>query len=277
MSIELEYAQLVCERALCEGFSPSLVKHNNGVSVQYGYSYIRFWPTGITARREGVGKLGEQDIVIDYVADGGESWLDQCLDILRSGRTVECGSGVGMRQISRAVSYKTVDYHLAYLLSTSASEELDWDFEPDYQRGHVWTQRQRELFLGYLLENGQMPLVFLRDVDWKDPEDKYEIVDGKQRLQSCVMFLRGEIEAELSDGRRLWWRDFNEVDRRQTPNIRCGLVDLPDRKSVLEFYLQLNRGGTMHTDEEIDRVRALLAEEERNLAEQEQGEKGAAR
>jgi len=271
MSIELEHAQLVCEHAMREGFSPSLVKHNNGVSVQYGYSYLRFWPTKITARREGE-ELGEQDIVIDYAAG---AWLDQCLDILRSGRTVECGAGVGMRQISRAVQYKTVDYPLAYLTATSASVELDWDFEPDYQRGHVWTQRQRELFLGYLLEDGQMPLVFLRDVDWKDPEDKYEIVDGKQRLQSCVMFLRGKVEAELSDGKRLRWRDFNEIDRRQTPNIRCGLVNLPDRKSVLEFYLRLNRGGTLHTDEEIDRVRALLAEEERKLAEQ--SEKGAVR
>ena len=29
----------------------------------------------------------------------------------------------------------------------------------------------------------------------------------------------------------------------------------------LRFYLKLNRGGTVHTDEEIDKVRALLEDE----------------
>jgi len=72
------------------------------------------------------------------------------------------------------------------------------------------------------------------------------------------MFISGAIGAVLSDGRRVQWVDFNEVDRRIIPNIKCAIVRLPDQASILRFYLKLNRGGTVHSDEEINRVKALL-------------------
>ena len=37
--------------------------------------------------------------------------------------------------------------------------------------------------------------------------------------------------------------------------------DLPDRASVLRWYLEINKGGTPHTEAEIRKVESLLAEE----------------
>ena len=37
--------------------------------------------------------------------------------------------------------------------------------------------------------------------------------------------------------------------------------DLPSRGAVLRWYIELNSGGTPHSDAEIGRVRALLEQE----------------
>jgi hypothetical protein len=46
-------------------------------------------------------------------------------------------------------------------------------------------------------------------------------------------------------------------------DLRISYIDLP-RKKRLEFYLKLNRGGSIHTDEEIEKVRDLLKKEPSN-------------
>jgi len=134
---------------------------------------------------------------------------------------------------------------------------------PEYQRGHVWTAAQQEAFVGHMLEGGATPIViFNRDEKYTAPD---EVVDGKQRITAIGAWIQGEIAAELTDGSRVYLSDFNASDQRQImgisgPHIQCGYVIL-DRVDVLRLYLRLNRGGTIHTEDEIDRVRGLLAKE----------------
>jgi len=45
-------------------------------------------------------------------------------------------------------------------------------------------------------------------------------------------------------------------------DMRININDLPTRKDVLQWYLQMNTGGTVHTEEEINRVKMLLEKEE---------------
>lgn len=234
---------------------PEVTRHRDMASLSYGYSTVCFGSGLIRARREGEGERGECPICISY---DDPAWIEKCVDILSAGRTIECGKGVGLRQISQHVHFQTADYPLHHLAQVVRGED-PWDLDPDYQRDHVWTQKQREQFMGHLLENGRMPLIFLQDSGYGMD---YQVIDGKQRLVSCLMFTDGQICAELSDGRQIWWRDFNEVDRRCSPHIKCGIVRLESRAEVLRFYLKLNRGGTVHSDAEIDRVKHLLVLEE---------------
>ncbi len=39
--------------------------------------------------------------------------------------------------------------------------------------------------------------------------------------------------------------------------------DLQTRAEVLQWYLDLNEGGVVHTSEELNRVRAMLAKEQK--------------
>lgn len=138
---------------------------------------------------------------------------------------------------------------------------------PDYQRDHVWTDEQAMDLVGHLLEGGTVPDIIVNEVlveNTKGMVDSLEVVDGKQRLTACLRWLDGEIAARLMDGRLIWFKDLDRTGltllvtdiRLSFKHVRLG------RAGVLRLYLRLNRGGTVHTEDEIEKVRKLLREEE---------------
>ena len=146
------------------------------------------------------------------------------------------------------------------VLSTrNAIEQYPINIDPDFQRGRVWTEDQQELFMGHLLEGGEVQPVIVNQGpggDWEVPE----LIDGKQRVTACLLWADGEIAARLWDNRRIKIGDLDAVSRTQCRlqiGLRYSMVRLT-RIECLELYIRLNRGGTPHTSAEIGRVRALL-------------------
>lgn len=136
-----------------------------------------------------------------------------------------------------------------------ATELFDFDFTPPWQRDHVWTIEQRELFVGHLLSGGMVPHLIVREPNWGGTLGKYQIVDGKQRLTSLLMWLRGEIVADIG-GRRI---HIDDTDKRfsMSHTIRADFVRVKRESEIMLLYLRLNSGGTPHTREQLDRVHAL--------------------
>jgi hypothetical protein len=160
---------------------------------------------------------------------------------------------------SSAVFYGIKNLHRAI-------EAYSINVDVDFQRGHVWTKRQQELFVGHVLEGGEVSPLILN----AGPRDKFteicDLIDGKQRLTACLKWADGEIEGELYDGTRIRFDLLDEVDIRicsMTIGLRFAMLHLT-RKECLELYLRLNRGGSIHTDTEIDRVRKLLEQESKS-------------
>jgi hypothetical protein len=138
---------------------------------------------------------------------------------------------------------------------------------PDYQRDRVWTPKQSALYVGAMLENGPtmaaLTFVFQRWPESRHTPPPDEIVDGLQRITALRDFMSHDAPAELSTGEVLRLSDFDAADQHRIGAMLATIqyVTLPTRAAVLSLYLRLNRGGTVHTDAEIDRVRALLAKE----------------
>lgn len=136
---------------------------------------------------------------------------------------------------------------------------------PDYQRAAVWSDDQCARFIGFMAEGGSPPPVFVQR--WLASSGKPdEILDGLQRITAVVRFLNNEVPMELTDGTRVFLRDMDAesqrlLTRNAGPNISIRYVLCETRAAVLDLYLRLNRGGTPHTDAEIERVRALRAAE----------------
>lgn len=154
-----------------------------------------------------------------------------------------------------------VDVGFRYLEETVTNHVTKYglDLNPDFQRGHVWTEEQRTRYIEYILRGGEGGKVLsFNCYGWNGGTSKlgpYQILDGLQRLTSARMFMRDELRAfgrlhsEFSGALRLHagfkWRVF----------------ELPSRAAVLRYYLDMNAGGTPHAESEIERVRKLLVAE----------------
>lgn len=131
------------------------------------------------------------------------------------------------------------------------------DLDPDYQRGHVWNEYQREAFMGFLLCGGVPPHCYMAPITW----DRSELIDGKQRVTTVLMWLNGEVAALLPDGLRVR-RDeaVPESLRGLEQRLRFGIIKGTTRAERIRIYLRLNAGGSVHTAEEIQKARDLLNE-----------------
>ena len=252
---------------------------------EYGYSWVRIPDLGAYSgsqvsraigRREGdpgdFHRAATREIVL--TADNWyEGLLSFMVDILSAGRTVECGPGANLVALRRANPRgQTCDASLPSLVDEIRRGVLQ--LNPDYQRGAVWTDEQAARFVGHWLEGGEVPRIWVQRWDSGDnvtPGDlaRYgvgasgylpqEVVDGQQRLRAIYRWATGEVAAEMTDGQRVTYSQTNEVERRGF-SIQLTYIDLP-RVERLRLYLRINRGGTVHTAEEIARVREMLARE----------------
>jgi len=126
------------------------------------------------------------------------------------------------------------------------------DINPDFQRGHVWTEQQQIKFVEYKLRRGRSSGTLLWNcIDWNGAnKEPIQLVDGKQRITAVRRFMNNEIKV------------FNQFYKEFTGVLRMtGETRFKMHVNQLEWYLQLNNGGVVHTEEEINRVRQLLDDE----------------
>ena len=132
---------------------------------------------------------------------------------------------------------------------------------PDFQRGHVWTEQQQIAFLEFILRGGKTGrTLYFNNPNWHRARVKtgyhdFVCVDGLQRITAIQRFLNNEI--------RVWGQLYSEFGGT-TDLIRHGMTinvnDLKTKKEVLQWYIQMNAGGTPHSSEELQRVQKIMEE-----------------
>lgn len=159
------------------------------------------------------------------------------------------------------------NYGFVYLVDTIEkwSNGIDTDVKlemnPDFQRGHVWTEQQQIAFVESVLKGGakNARVIYLNNPNWMRYSDRpyrdFVCVDGLQRYTAIKRFVKNEI--------KVFGYYLNEFEDklRGKHDMRLNVNDLPTRKNVLQWYLEINSGGTIHTNEEIDKVKKLLENE----------------
>jgi hypothetical protein len=133
------------------------------------------------------------------------------------------------------------------------------DLNPDFQRGHVWTMEQKTAYVEYAIRGGiSGKELYFNCAGWMaDFRGPFVLVDGKQRLDAALGFLRNEVP--ICNG--FYYKDFEDKLTSSSPEFYVNINDLPTRADVLRWYLDLNTGGVIHTREELDKVRVLLVKE----------------
>jgi len=149
---------------------------------------------------------------------------------------------------------------------TAAQMGGTFDLNPDFQRGHVWTPEQQQRFIESFLR-GVAPKELRFNCPAYDHHNRaggdinpydFVCVDGLQRLTALRHFLAGGVkvfgEIRAEDLRGTPFDPF-----RMTMYVTATIHSLNRRADLLKMYLDINNGGSAHTEAEIERVRALLA------------------
>lgn len=122
------------------------------------------------------------------------------------------------------------------------------------------TEQQQIAFLEYFFRGGKSGLVcYFNKPDWNihvpdEAYNEYVCVDGLQRITACLRFVNNEIPIF-----GCYYKDFEDKPRMKH-TLRLNVNNLKTEKEVLQWYIDMNVGGTPHTLEEIERVKKMIEE-----------------
>lgn len=163
-------------------------------------------------------------------------------------------------QFTKSAEY-TVNIRFSQLLRhvESMIEDDCLELNPDFQRGHIWSEEQQSEFVWYFLRGGISGRdIYFNCPNWGNgqPTGEYKdfvCVDGLQRLTALTKFLNGEIAAN-----GLFLKDFEGPLSLFNNTLKFHINDLETREEVITWYLEMNTGGKPHSLEELERVRNLI-------------------
>lgn len=168
-------------------------------------------------------------------------------------------------QFTSSGSYQ-VNYPLTSLVREIEEEvsEMGLQLNPEFQRGHVWTEEQQIAWLEYHLRGGKSGnTIYLNNPFWnsyREPKQKeysdYVCVDGLQRITAAQRFVHNEIKVFGS-----YFKEYEDKLRlANDATMILNVNNLKSEKEVLQWYIDMNAGGTPHTNEEIERVKKMIEE-----------------
>ncbi len=147
-------------------------------------------------------------------------------------------------------------YSKAFPISSIARREPTIDPKPEYQRGPVWSTKQKQLLIDTVLRDLDIPKFYFRAVHGGQYE--FEIVDGQQRLRAIWGFRKGEYKLS---------KDIDTVDGHEVANLKYADLtsDLQDKfdsysldaiiledaslDEVEEMFVRLQNGTTLKAAE----------------------------
>lgn len=159
---------------------------------------------------------------------------------------------------------RLANYHITIPMENLVQKIAEWEnklglqLNPDFQRGHVWTEEQQIAFIEFILRGGQSGRdLYFNMAGWMtDFEGDFVCVDGLQRITAIQRFLNNEIKVFGQ-----YYKDFGGTTNFLDHSMNVHVNNLKTRREVLQWYIEMNAGGTPHTKEEIERVRKLMEQE----------------
>lgn len=141
-----------------------------------------------------------------------------------------------------------------------------FNVNPKFQRkSSVWSEDKRAYLIDTIFRNYPIPPIFLREhIDKNSGETKYDVIDGKQRIESIVSFLKDELAMPIDiydDYAGLSAKKLSDI--KNDPTLESYLLnfwryDLPieyiateEEYVINDIFDRLNRNGEPLTRQEL--------------------------
>jgi hypothetical protein len=141
------------------------------------------------------------------------------------------------------------------------------DTNPDFQRPAVWSTAQKQLLVDSILRDYDVPKMYWRKLSSKP--DRYDVVDGQQRLRAIWSFVDGEFalpaNTEPVDGMPTAGRKYNTLDddlhiRFDTYALDVVVLEDTDENEVREMFLRLQNGTSLKAQEKRNAMPGKMRE-----------------
>jgi len=139
------------------------------------------------------------------------------------------------------------------------------DLEPDYQRGNVWDQSQKDSLIDSIFKNIDIGKFTIIKREWGSNPHKpktpfmYEMLDGKQRLTAIYDFYCGRFKYK-----GMYFYEMNIRDREHFKHYSISYAEtqpLTDEQKY-RYFIKLNTTGTPVDQEHLRKVRELWLKEQ---------------
>lgn len=143
---------------------------------------------------------------------------------------------------------------------------LDNGFIPRFQRDLVWTLEQKQKLILSIMDNLPIGTLYMNRVfiykadnssmDYAAMAELDTILyDGQQRFNAIKDFLVGKFPIVIED-KEAYIHDFDDSLRSHIltytiPVIETAFDNLPE---LVDYYIKINRGGTLHTEADIQKA-----------------------
>lgn len=119
------------------------------------------------------------------------------------------------------------------------------EYNPPYQRNYVWDSEKATYFLESILIGTEIPpLIFFRS------GNKVEIIDGRQRYETILKFLRGDLKLRKSGLRKLDVLGLDKMSFSDLPkDLRDDFLDTTLR--IIEYSFHSHEGLTQHDEDMV--------------------------
>lgn len=134
-----------------------------------------------------------------------------------------------------------------------------WVLNPPFQRGSVWTLKQKRAWIETLLCGLSLPSIFINRFPNEHPVYGWRevVIDGQQRLRATAEFMqdkfkvRGETYGEQDIVFKRGWI----MGGTNCPIVMC---QFETDKECAELYVKLLTAGTAHTSDEIKKAKRYI-------------------
>src|SRR5713101_10074758 len=113
------------------------------------------------------------------------------------------------------------------------------NLSPAFQRGHVWTLTARRKLLRNIVLGKPIPAIFLYK-EATGSRYSYNILDGKQRLESLILFIADKRpDVKIDKWQKYFFvRDFREYS---IPTIEISLDDESSLDEIISLFVDINQ------------------------------------
>jgi hypothetical protein len=162
---------------------------------------------------------------------------------------------------------KLTNYSIAKILREKNNLELN----PFFQRGRVWSESRRQMFIDTILKNWGVPKIYLAIIKASDSKTIRLCVDGQQRVRTIIDYLEnrfpldGKISKEFGAKK---YENLSEKTREFLNNYKISVEELSEfqNNDLTELFRRLQLGVNLNLGENLNAIEGEMTNFAKNIA-----------